>query len=133
MWKIESIKATVLQDMFADVSTSKCKHARSIVMDRLMSGMKSEYTRVFDYQLELLRTNPGSTVVVCLDPTNMVQNIFESFYVCFNAMKQGYKAGCRKVIALDGCFFKGACFGQLLVALGRDANNQMYPVAWAVV
>jgi alpha-galactosidase len=26
-WKIESIKSTVLQDFFADVSTSKCKAA----------------------------------------------------------------------------------------------------------
>jgi hypothetical protein len=133
MWKIESMKATVLQDMFADVTPSKCKHAKKLVMDRLMSGMKNEYTRVFDYQLELLRSNPGSTVYVCLDPTNMDQNIFQSFYVCFHALKEGFKAGCRQVIGLDGCFFKGAVKGELLCAIGRDANNQMYPVAWAVV
>ncbi|XP_020158364.1 uncharacterized protein [Aegilops tauschii subsp. strangulata] len=48
-------------------------------------------------------------------------------------MKQGFKAGCRKVIGLDGCFFKGAVKGELLCAIGRDANNQMYPLAWAVV
>jgi hypothetical protein len=42
-------------------------------------------------------------------------------------------AGCRKVIGLDGCFFKGSTNGELLCAIGRDANNQMYPVAWAVV
>ena len=81
MWKIESIKATVLQDMCADVSPSKCKHAKKIVMEKLMAGMKSEYTRVFDYQEELLRSNPGSTVAVCLDPKNMDQNIFQRFYV----------------------------------------------------
>jgi hypothetical protein len=38
------MKATILKDMFADISTSKCKHAKSIVMDWLMSGMKNEYT-----------------------------------------------------------------------------------------
>lgn len=48
-------------------------------------------------------------------------------------MKQGFKAGCRKVIGPDGCFFKGAVKGELLCAIGRDANNQMYPLAWAVV
>ena len=74
MWKIESMKATVLQDMFADVSTSKCKHAKKLVMDKLRAGMKNEYTRVFDYQLEPLRSNPGSTVAVCLDPINMEPN-----------------------------------------------------------
>jgi hypothetical protein len=133
MWKIESMKATIVLDMFADVSTSKCKHAKHIVMKKLMPGMKEEYSRVFDYQLELLRSNPGSIVAVCLDPTYMDQNIFQSFYVCFNALKQGFKDGCIKVIGLDGCFFKGVFKGELLCAIARDANNQMYPLAWAVV
>jgi hypothetical protein len=43
MWKIESMKATVLQDMFADVTASKCKHAKKIVMEKLMAGMKNEH------------------------------------------------------------------------------------------
>ncbi|KAK1631024.1 hypothetical protein QYE76_005339 [Lolium multiflorum] len=97
-WKIESMKSTVLQDFFADVSTSKCKAAKKIIMDKLLCGMKGEYNKVFDYQLELLRSNPGTTVAICLDPTIMEQNIFQSFYVCFNALKLGFKAGCRKVI-----------------------------------
>ena len=37
------------------------------------------------------------------------------------------------MIGLDGCWFKGANNGNLLYAIGRDANNQMYPIAWAVV
>ncbi|XP_073360195.1 uncharacterized protein [Aegilops tauschii subsp. strangulata] len=54
-------------------------------------------------------------------------------YVCLAALKEGFKAGCRKVVGMDGCFFKGATNGELLCAIGRDANNQMYPIAWAVV
>ncbi|GJX47086.1 60S ribosomal protein L34 [Tanacetum coccineum] len=41
--------------------------------------------------------------------------------------------GCRKVIGLDGCFLKGTCRGKLLTAMGRDGNNQMFPIAWVVV
>ncbi|GJS16985.1 hypothetical protein Tco_0411457 [Tanacetum coccineum] len=48
------------------------------------------------------------------------------------AMKDGWTAGCRKVIGLDGCFLKGTINGELLTAMGRDANNQMFPIAWAV-
>ena len=48
-------------------------------------------------------------------------------------MKDGWKEGCRKVIGVDGCFLKGTIKGELLTAMGRDANNQMYPIAWAVV
>jgi hypothetical protein len=59
--------------------------------------------------------------------------VFKRFYVCFDACKKGFLAGCRKVIGLDGCWFKGANNGNLLCAIGRDANNQMYPIAWAAV
>ncbi|KAH0673134.1 hypothetical protein KY284_024221 [Solanum tuberosum] len=38
-----------------------------------------------------------------------------------------------KCIGLDGCFLKGVCKCQLLVPVARDGNNQMLPLAWAVV
>ena len=41
--------------------------------------------------------------------------------------------GCRKIIALDGCFLKKPMVGEILTAIGRDANNHIFPVAWAVV
>ena len=31
------------------------------------------------------------------------------------------------------CVLKGVVKGELLSAVGRDANNQIYPIAWAVV
>nr|GEX06887.1 hypothetical protein [Tanacetum cinerariifolium] len=58
---------------------------------------------------------------------------FKRIYVCFKGIKEGWIAGCRKVIGLDGCFLKHTCRGELLVAIGKDVNNQMYPIAWAVV
>ncbi|GKE77601.1 elongation factor G, III-V domain-containing protein, partial [Tanacetum coccineum] len=36
-------------------------------------------------------------------------------------------------IGLDGCFLKGVVKGMLLTAVGKDPNNQMFPVAWAIV
>ena len=53
--------------------------------------------------------------------------------MCFHALKQGWKQGCRRIQGFDGCFLKGPCQGQLLVAVSKDGNNQMYPLAWAVV
>ncbi|KAK9168867.1 hypothetical protein Syun_001007 [Stephania yunnanensis] len=53
---------------------------------------------------------------------------FTKFYVCFEACKKGWLEGCRKIVGLDGCFMKGLCKGQLLCAIGRDGNNQMFPI-----
>ena len=93
-----------------------------------------EYAKLHDYVAEILRSNPGSTCYVkCDRKSEPGKQVFRKFYVCFHALKQGFKQGCRRVIGLDGCFLKGPCQGQLLAAVSKDSNNQMFPVAWAVV
>ena len=57
------------------------------------------------------------------------QTVFQRMYVCFSSLKRGWINGCRKVIGLDGCFLKGIASGQLLSAVSKDANNQIYLVA----
>ncbi|GKU89561.1 hypothetical protein SLEP1_g3687 [Rubroshorea leprosula] len=37
------------------------------------------------------------------------------------------------IIGVDACFLKGMFKGTLLAAVARDGNNQMFPIAWAVV
>ncbi|CAI9293268.1 unnamed protein product [Lactuca saligna] len=59
--------------------------------------------------------------------------LFSKFYVCFKAVRDGWLKGCRPVIGLDGYFLKGIVRGEVLSAVGRDANNHIYPLAWAVV
>ena len=112
------MKTTVQEDMFADVHISKLKRTKSIVMQRAFDATKDQYKRLYNYQLELLRSNPGSTVVIRSD-----QRVFQRMYIYLDALKKGFIAGCRKVLGLDGCFFKGATNGELLCAIGRDANN----------
>ncbi|XP_027771130.1 uncharacterized protein LOC114076391 [Solanum pennellii] len=61
------------------------------------------------------------------------KTLFVYFYVCFDTLKRGWLEGCRKIIGFDGCFLKGSCKGELLVAVGRNGNQQMFPITWAAV
>ncbi|WVZ71885.1 hypothetical protein U9M48_020417, partial [Paspalum notatum var. saurae] len=131
-WNFLHMKNTVQEEMFGDVRLSKLKRAKAIVLKKALDARKGQYEKLYDYQLELLRSNPGSTVVINKED-NTDPPVFKRMYICLEACKKGFMAGCRKVIGLDGCFFKGANSGELLCGLGRDSNNQMYPVAWAVV
>ncbi|XP_004953070.1 uncharacterized protein LOC101779108 [Setaria italica] len=131
-WKFVSMKQTVQEEMFADVSISKLKKAKAMVMQKAFDATKGQYELLYDYQLELLRSNPGSTVIVTKEP-GVEPPTFQRMYICLDALKKGFLAGCRRVVGFEGCFFKGATNGELLCAIGRDANNQMYPIAWAVV
>jgi hypothetical protein len=110
-WRIEKMQEAVLKDLLADVSASKCKRAKKIVMDRIVDGTNGEYARVYDYHLELVRTNPGSTVAVTLNPDVTDRPVFERMYVCLEGCKRGFLAGCRRVVGLDGYFLKSAVSG----------------------
>ncbi|KAE8678482.1 hypothetical protein F3Y22_tig00111409pilonHSYRG00347 [Hibiscus syriacus] len=48
-------------------------------------------------------------------------------------MKDGFKSGCRSIICLDRCHLKGYYGGLLLAVVGVDANDSIYPIAFAVV
>ena len=130
-----------LRDMVADikkqfktvVSIGQCRRARKWARDMIEGKLSEHYSKIWDYSNELLRSNPGSTCKVGVITNPDGKNYFQRFYICFEALSTGWKKACRKVIGLDGCFLKGEVKGELLTAIGRDANNQVYPIAWAVV
>ncbi|XP_045807439.1 uncharacterized protein LOC123900156 [Trifolium pratense] len=92
-----------------------------------------QYAKLWDYCHELLSQNPGSTVKMSTIPQQEGPPIFHRLYICFDACKRGFKEGCRPMIGLDGCFLKGYFGGQLLTAVGGDANNHIFVIAYAVV
>ncbi|KAH0727461.1 hypothetical protein KY290_004313 [Solanum tuberosum] len=50
------------------------------------------------------------------------------------ACKAGFKAGCRKIIGVDGCWLKNTMYGaQLLSVVTLDGNNNIFPIAYAIV
>ncbi|GJZ27994.1 60S ribosomal protein L34 [Tanacetum coccineum] len=112
---------------------SLCKRAKQRALFDHEGGLIDHYSRLWDYRKQLLDTNPGSSVHLHVEEKDHGKIHFKRIYICFKAMIEGWNAGCRKVIGLDGCFLKGTCRGELLTAMGRDGNNQMFPIAWAVV
>jgi hypothetical protein len=59
--------------------------------------------------------------------------VFQRIYVCLEACKAAFAFTCGPLIGLDACFLKGEHGGQLMAAVGQDGNNQMFPIAYAVV
>ncbi|KAK8631769.1 hypothetical protein V6N13_028548 [Hibiscus sabdariffa] len=54
-------------------------------------------------------------------------------YVCMQACKDGFKAGCRPIISFDGCQLKGYYGGHILAVVGIDVDDCIYPIAYACV
>ena len=102
-----------------------------MALKNVLGSFQEQYKRIYDYAHELMRANPGSTVKVKVEDMNGLK-VFNRFYVCLKACKDSF-ISCRPIIALDGCSLKGFYGGELLTAIGRDPNDQMLPLAYAVV
>ncbi|KAK9038834.1 hypothetical protein V6N11_023682 [Hibiscus sabdariffa] len=131
--KVETLKQHCRKELGVYASFNKCQRARLNVLREKRGSYIEEYATLWGYAAELLHSNPGSTISIQVHRDSDNKAIFHRMYICFDALKKGWKEGCRPFIGVDGCFLKTATQGELLVAIGRDGNNQMFPVAWAVV
>ncbi|KAK9079880.1 hypothetical protein SSX86_001553 [Deinandra increscens subsp. villosa] len=113
-WPAKEIQAAIKEKYKVFVTKWFAYKAKSSAHTKLHGSMKEHYGSIGSY-LEMLRIK---------NPT--------SIFICFDGVKKGFLDGCRKVLCLDGCFLKTFLGGILLAVIGRDGNDQMYPVAWAV-
>ncbi|GJT21399.1 hypothetical protein Tco_0891336 [Tanacetum coccineum] len=130
---LRKMRDDIRQKFMIDVSLGQCTRAKQLALFDNEGGLIEHYGKLYQYRQALLESNPGSTCRLDVDESANGSATFKRIYICFKGVKDGWLAGCRKVIGLDGCFLKHTCRGELLTAMGRDANNQMYPIAWAVV
>ncbi|KAL0398914.1 UNVERIFIED_CONTAM: hypothetical protein Sradi_2234700 [Sesamum radiatum] len=126
-WRVD-----IMNKLKCHVSRDQAYRAKRQALKKLEGSPEHQFSKLWDYAEELRKTNPGSTVILGVNDENG-ENRFEKFYVCFSAMKQGFLAGCRPILGVDGCHLKGPHGGILLTAVGVDPNNNLYPVAYAVV
>nr|GEY79303.1 hypothetical protein [Tanacetum cinerariifolium] len=135
----DGIKPTYILDTIKaqveiEVNRNQCKRAKALVMKRLERDVLNEYKKLNDYAKALVDTNPVNSVDIEVEHRGTgIPLYFKSMYVCLAAVREGFLDRCRKYLGLDGCFLKGVVKGMLLIAVGKDANNQMFPLAWGIV
>ena len=131
----KEIQAEILREYKMEVLENSCIKAKTKVMKERRKTHEEHFDKIWDYQAEILRSNPGSTMEIETIPGATVgtKQRFYRLYMCFQAQKEAWKKTCRPVIGLDGAFLKWDIKGQLLAAVGRDGDNRIVPIAWAVV
>ncbi|MBA0680407.1 hypothetical protein Goari_012103, partial [Gossypium aridum] len=132
--KLREIQRRCASEMYVNVTFDCCYKAKKIVNEKTVGNYKEEFGLLWDYAYELRSKMPGSTIKMVVQRM-IVDSLpyFKRYYVCFEALKRGWKAGCTPLIGLDDCFLKGPFNSEFLTIVGRDANNQMVPITWTVV
>ncbi|CAJ2671965.1 unnamed protein product [Trifolium pratense] len=114
------------------LSRHQVYRAKTKALEMIEGGCIDQYKHLRSYGDELMTSNRGSTVIIKSE-MGVDGPVFLRMYVCFQASKTAFVTCCRPLIGLDGCFLKGLYGGQLLTAVGKDGNNQMFPIAFAIV
>lgn len=114
------------------LSKYQAYRAKVRAIEMIQGAQREQYAHLREYADELRRSNPNSTVIIKCGMSD-IGPVFERIYVCLEACKAAFANTCRPLIGLDACFLKGEYGGQLIAAVGKDGNNQMIPIAYAVV
>ncbi|KAK8707728.1 hypothetical protein V6N13_058781 [Hibiscus sabdariffa] len=124
----KSLRSDVYEELVTWVSHVTCGRARELAIEMIEGNYKAQYARIYEYLLELRTPNRGTTTICHLDV-----RLFQMMYVCLQSCKNGFIQGCRRIICVDDCYSKGYFQGYLLAAAGIDANDDIYPIAYAIV
>ncbi|XP_074282621.1 uncharacterized protein LOC141607161 [Silene latifolia] len=132
-WKLKKFQEHVMKELNVHVSYAKCWLARSRAKLIIYGNGKDQYARVWDYANVIKKYNEGSTAFVTCGGIDRPPVYFKRMYICLQPLKEGFIKGCRPIFGVDGCHLKGPYPGMYLVAVGKDGNNNIFPLAWAVV
>ena len=133
---VRAVQEQLQQKHELSVSESKAFRAKQQAERKLRGDYTHQYKMLRDYVLELQQTNPNTTVKIHVQPEAdhmCPTRVFKRIYVCLGPLKDGFKAGMRDLLGLDGAFMKGPYPGQLLTAVSVDPNNGIYPLAYGIV
>ncbi|XP_020276616.1 uncharacterized protein LOC109850939 [Asparagus officinalis] len=102
--------------------------------ERSMAAVHGTYEEGFRflpaYCEQIRRTNPGSIALVYATGQ---ENCFHRLFVSYRASIYGFLHACRPLLEIDKADLKGKYLGTLLCASAVDADDALFPLAFAVV
>ncbi|KAL0015406.1 hypothetical protein SO802_002475 [Lithocarpus litseifolius] len=133
-WEVTGVHNHVMQNLSVDLSLNQVYRSKRKAKDLINGDEQLQYGVLRDYAQMINTVDKGSRVILQTEMADETsQPKFKRMYVRFNAQKVGFLGGCRPFIGLDGCHIKHRFGGQILSATALDANDNIFPVAMAVV
>ncbi|GKB76765.1 multidrug resistance-associated protein 5 [Tanacetum coccineum] len=98
--KLCDIADLVMKKYKCKATPNQCTNVKKYALTEYKKTIGEHYAMLRSYGKAILDSNPESTVKlgVIVNPDD--KTYFDRFYICFAGLADGWKAGCRKIIAL---------------------------------
>lgn len=132
--RIHDIMQDMGQHYFVGITVARARKEKLISKKIIEGDVDKQYANLWRHADELRMVNIGNTVKINVDrPSPSIKPRFESFYFYFDGCKKGFIHGCRPFVGVDDCHLKAKYGRQLLIVVGRDPNDQYFPLAFVIV
>ncbi|XP_073153766.1 uncharacterized protein [Henckelia pumila] len=105
----------------SDFSRKTAYMAKRKALKLVQGSVEEQFRKIRMYCAELKRSDTGATVVLKLTEDDKGPR-FQRLYVCYSVCKQGFKSACRRIIGVDGCFFKGGTWWTIVISRGARSE-----------
>ena len=130
---IQAIGAVVKRIFNCTPSYKKLWAAKQKAMARIFGGWDTSYQELPKWMRALQNFNQGSCVKFVTKEGSVPDSVeFDYVFWTFGPSVEGFKH-CRPVISIDGTHLYGKYEGKMLIATAVDGNNQLFPLAFAIV
>ncbi|KAL2925032.1 1-deoxy-D-xylulose-5-phosphate synthase [Bienertia sinuspersici] len=131
----KSLNRKLFERFGVQMTKSSLYRMKAQALIEIHGGFDVSYSYLPNYCEVIKSTNPGSLAHCTWNSAEHPERplSFNCIFISFKGCLDGVVAGCRGLIGVNGTFLKGNYGGVLLSAIALDGNNEMFPLAWAVV
>ena len=136
--KIKALRETIKTVTGYPVSYSKAWRAKQHVMQLVYGDWKESYSLLPKILSAIKHYNPGTCIFIdtcgktVADKQGLQRPVLQRVFWCFPQCVEAFRY-CRPVITVDGTFLNGKYRGVLMMANAFDPENQIVPIAFALV
>lgn len=128
-YRPKEIANDIRRDFGIELRYSQAWRGMESAREELQGSYKEAYNQLPWLCEKMVETNPGSVAtLVTRDDLS-----FHRLFVSFHASLFGFQNGCRPLLFLDTMTLKSRYQGELLTATAVDGNDNIFPVAFAIV
>ncbi|XP_071737034.1 uncharacterized protein [Rutidosis leptorrhynchoides] len=128
-YKPKDIVIDIKEQYGVELNYFQAWRGKEIAKEQLQGSYKDAYGQLPFFCDQIMETNPGSLATF----TTKDDSSFHRLFVSFNASICGFKRGCRPLLFLGSVPLKSKYQGTLLAATAPDGDDDVFPVAFAVV
>ncbi|XP_044510149.1 uncharacterized protein LOC123228755 [Mangifera indica] len=111
-----------------DISYAQAWRAKNWALNEIRGSPEESFRLLSTFCHNLEQQNPGSITQIDTDGDHRFYFVFMAFGCSIKA----FHDYCHPVICIDGAFLKGRYWGTLFIAVGKDGNNQIFPLAFDI-